>query len=489
MSIAKNYFYNAVYQIINLLIPLITVPYISRVLGSNGVGINAYTNSITQYFILFGTLGIALYGNRAIAYVRDDRTKLSRTFWGIFILKIITTSLTYVIFLCFLQITDQYKGIFLIQSILILAAALDISWLFMGLEDFKKTVVRNLIVRIIGVICIYVFVKTPIDLWKYVFILSVSQLLGQLTLWFYLPKTVQKVKLKWRDVTKHFIPSISLFFPQMAIQIYVVLNKTMLGYFSKTEEVGFFDNADKIVKIALSIVTAMGIVMLPRVSHTFARGDMRKVKEYIYQSFEFASYLSIPMMFGIAGIAKGFTPWFFGPGFEKTGLLICVISPIIVFIAWSNVIGQQYLMPIGKVREFTTSVLAGAIVNFFLNLFLIRYYQSVGTAIATLIAELVVTFVQLWFIRHDIRVIKLLSSAWKYIVSGIIMYSSIHFIGLVLHNGVKTTVIQVFSGIIIYVMLLVLFKSNLNMKLLLLIVGKLRIKSNKLSHRDLDERE
>lgn len=474
MSIAKNYLYNVVYQVINLLIPLITVPYVARALGADGVGINAYTNSIMQYFILFGTIGISLYGNRAIAYVRDNKEALSRTFFGILILKFITTGLAYLVFLLFLNNWSNYQSIFLLQSIYILAATIDISWLYMGLEDFKKTVIRNLMVKIVGVACIFIFVHDYGDLWKYVLILALSQLLGNLSLWMYLPKTIQKVKITWNDIKGHFMPSISLFIPQIAIQIYVVMNKIMLGYLANTSEVGLFDSSEKIIKMTLAVVTAMGVVMLPRMANTFAKGEIEKVKNYLYQSFDFASYLSFPMMFGLAGIANEFAPWFFGPGFEKTALLIFSISPILVFIAWSNVLGQQYLMPVGKVKGYTVSVIVGAIINFILNIFLIQYYQSVGAAIATVGAELAVTLVQLYWVRKTIEYHKLFQSMWKYLFSGILMFVVLRLIGSLLGVGPLTTILQVISGILIYFILLFILKSQMNKKLFSLGLQKLR---------------
>jgi O-antigen/teichoic acid export membrane protein len=465
MSIAKNYIYNVLYQIVTLIIPLITVPYISRTLGSSGVGTNAYTYSIIQYFILFGTIGIGLYGNRAVAYVRDDKQKLSQTFWEIFVLKLITTLIAYLALLFFLNISGRYYVIFMIQSLYIVAAAVDISWLYMGLEDFKKTVVRNLFVRIIGVVCIFIFVQDSSDLWKYVFILGLSQLIGQLTMWVYIPKTVDRIGILKLNVKRHLFSSIALFIPQIAIQVYGILNKTMLGYLSNVNEVGLFDNSDKIVKMILAVVTSLGVVMLPRVSNTFARGESEKVKNYVYESFDFASYLSIPMMFGIAGIAGTFTPWFFGPEFEKTGPLIMIISPIIVFIAWSNVIGQQYLMPVGKVRAFTISVSVGAIVNFIINLLLIRYLQSIGTAIATVIAELCVTAVQFIFVIHIFELRKLFKYLWKYMISGTIMFAIILTMGGMFKAGFISTCLQILVGIIIYVSSLFVLRSKINRKI------------------------
>ncbi|QAA21562.1 flippase [Sporolactobacillus terrae] len=462
MSVAKNYIYNVIYQIFIILVPLITVPYISRTLGSNGIGTYAYTNSVIQYFVLLGTIGVAIYGNRAIAYDRENKEDLSRTFWGIFLMKLITTLCSYGVFIIFLLMVSEYKTIFFLQSIYILSAALDISWLYMGLEDFKKTVVRNIIVKLIGVLSIFIFVKTGTDLWKYVLILGSSELFGQLTMWMYLPRTVNKIKLKWEDIKIHFLPSLSLFIPQIAIQIYLVLNKTMLGFLSNVNEVGYFDNADKIVKLVLAIVTSMGIVMLPRISSTFAKGEKNKVQQYIYKSFEFASYLSIPMMFGIAGIAHEFTPWFFGMEFEKTGTLIWIISPIIVFIAWSNVLGQQYLISVGRTTGYTISVISGALVNFILNLSLIGRFHSIGAAIATLVAEFIVTGVQLIYIHKNLEIRRLFCSTWKFLIAGFIMYGVTRTIGVQLGISAITTFIQIFSGMIVYIILLFGLKSEIN---------------------------
>jgi O-antigen/teichoic acid export membrane protein len=454
-----------IYQVFVLLVPLITIPYISRVLGSHGVGVNAFTNSVIQYFILFGTIGVALYGNRTIAYKRDNKEELSRTFWSIFLLKLITTGLAYIAFLIFMLFVNNYQPIYLIQSIYIISAAFDITWLFMGLEDFKKTVLRNILVKTIGAISIFVFIRTGSDLWKYVMILSMSELIGQLTMWFYLPRTVNRLKVKWRDIRIHFLPAISLFLPQVAIQIYAVLNKNMLGILANTNEVGYFDNADKIIKMVLAVVTAMGVVMLPRVSNMFARGDTKKVKEYLNQSLDFASYLSIPMMFGLAGMALKFAPWFFGIEFYQTGVLMAIISPIVVLIAWSNVVGIQYLMPTGKMRAFTISVTAGAIVNFIFNLILIRPFQSVGTGIATVIAEVTVTFVQLCFIWKDINVSMLCKSLLKYVAAGMLTCVVAQLIGIIMHSGAMMIAAQIIAGAVVYFLMLFVLRSQMNQKI------------------------
>ena len=244
MTIVKNYLYNVGYNILILLTPLLTVPYISRVLGPSGVGINATTNSVITYFLLAGTVGITIYGNREIAFIREDDRKRSQTFWEIEILQIITISIAYLAFCIFLYLQNQLKIYFFYQSFLIIAGAFDISWFFMGLEDFKKTVIRNMIVKLLSVASIFVFVKNSHDVGIYILILSLSQLLGNITLWPYLPKLVYAPKTSELRIFRHLKPSLSLFVPQVATTIYLAVNKTMLWKLDSVTASGYYDYSD-----------------------------------------------------------------------------------------------------------------------------------------------------------------------------------------------------------------------------------------------------
>ncbi|SKA88572.1 Membrane protein involved in the export of O-antigen and teichoic acid [Caloramator quimbayensis] len=476
MSTAKNYLYNVSYQIIIIILPIITVPYISRILGAEGIGINAYTNSIIQYFILFGTIGISLYATRIIAFYRDDKKKLSTTFWSIFYLKLFTTLISYLIFIAFIFIFDiENKNIFLIQSINILNAAIDISWLFIGIEDFKRNVTRNFIVKVISIILIFILIKIKQDLWKYVFINSLSGIVGQLLLWKYAFKIINKEKITFFDIKKHIIPSLKYFLPQIAIQVYVVLDKTMIGLLTNKCEVGFYENADKIVKMALTLVTSVGAVMMPKITNIYASGDFEKIKQYLKKSFDFECYLSIPIMFGLMGISKEFCPWFFGFEFLKTANVIIIISPIIIAIAWSNVLAGQYLIPIGRINQYTISVTLGAITNFILNSFLIPKYASIGAAFATVIAEFVVTGTEIIFIRKDIDLFYFMKDFWKYFLSSLIMYIFVRLIGV--YNGINilTTLLQIIIGVLCYFTMLFILKSDMHIYLIKMIKDKCKI--------------
>lgn len=461
MSVGRNYLYNLIYQILLVFLPIITVPYVTRVLGSNGVGIYAYTSANIQYFILFGTLGIALYGNRTVAYVRDDKEKLSNAFWSILLLKSITTSVVYVIFVIIFSINkNQFNIYYWIQSINIIAAAVDISWLFMGIEDFKKTVTRNLLIKIISMIAIFTLVKTSNDLWIYILITVMSNFLGQAVLWIYVPNVVNYNKISFKDIKKHIIPVLRLFIPTIATQIYCIFDKTLLGYFSSTNEVGFYDMGQKIVYMSLTFITSMGTVMLPRITNIFARGDMKKINVYLIKTFNFTSYISIPMMLGLMSISNGFSSWFFGSGFSKSGSIMMIESPIIILIGWSNVIGIQYMIPLGKVNEITLSVTVGAIVDIMANLLLTKSLFSIGAAISTVLAEIAVTIMQIYLMRDKLPFKEMFEDIWKYSLAGLTMYLIISLFNNLFVYCFVITIIQIIIGIIVYFIMLLILKSN-----------------------------
>lgn len=452
MKVIKNYLYNVGYQVFLLIVPLITVPYTSRVLGSEGIGIHAFTNSIIQYFILFGSIGINLYGNRTIAYNRSNPKKLKVTFWEISIVRMIFISISYLFFLLFVILVGEYQEFYMYQSLLIIAAGFDISWFFMGMEDFKKTVTRNTLVKLISVLLIFLLVKTSEDLDIYILILSGSVLLGNLLLWSYIKPLFGKVKLRTLDLKQHIRPSVSLFIPQIATQVYLILNKTMLGVLTDVDNVAFYEQSDKIVKIILAVVTATGTVMLPRVASVFSKGDNEKVKYYLATSFEFVSFICFPLALGIASISEKFSVWFLGESFRATGPLIAVLSVVIIVIGWSNVLGTQYLLPTNQTKHYTQSVLAGAISNIFLNIFLIKEFGVIGAVVATVISESIVTLVQIYFTKKTIQLSILFGETWKYLLSSIIMFLVVKRLHIAMDGNFMNFIIQIMIGAVIYLL-------------------------------------
>ena len=458
MKVLKNYLYNAGYQILALIVPLITAPYISRVLHPAGVGYNAYTNSIIQYFVLMADLGIAMYGQREIAYVREDPEKMSRTFWEIQFLKFFTTTIAYFAFVIFLHVYDRYTVFLWIQSLNIIGAALDVSWLYQGVEDFKRTVLRNTMVRLLSLALIFILIKKPSDVSLYIFIIAFSNLFGNLTLWPHLRKMLVPVKIKSIHVWHHLWPTIGLFIPQIATSVYLQLNKTMLGVMMGTKYSGFYQNSDTLVKMVLSLATALGTVMLPHMSAAFVKGDKEKMHQLLYKSFDMLSILAFAMTFGIAAISTNLAPFFYGKSFWPVGPAMMIESLVIILIAWSNTIGQQYLVPTNQVKKFGTSVVLGACFNFVTNFAFIDLWGLKCAMWATVASETVVTGYQMGSVRKEIRFAEMFKNTFKYLVAGVVMFIPVYLMNIKLHTSVITLGLEVVIGIIIYIAMILLLK-------------------------------
>lgn len=470
MKVIKNYLYNAGYQLLAVLLPLITAPYVSRVIGAHGIGINTATNSTIQYFILLGSIGIGFYGNREIAYLRSDKEAMSKAFWEIQLLKMTMVTFSYGAFLVYLAFCPVYKEYMLIQSINLVAAAFDISWLYMGLEDFKKTVLKNTMVKLASAAMIFMFVRDAGDTWVYIFVLAISVLGGNLTLWPYIRRTLVKVNFRELHPFRHFRPTVALFIPQIATQVYLVLNKTMLWAMVSSDVAGFYDRSDTLVKLVLTIVTATGTVMLPHVAHAFHEGDIKAVNDMTADSFDFVSCIAIPMFAGLAAIGQKLAPLFFGPQFKPVGMAVCLEAVVIVLIGWSNVVGQQYLLPTDKIKVYTESVVAGAVINLVLNLPFIYLWGLHGAIMATISSEVVVTGYQLWHVRKDLDLGRMFCNVPKYILSSTVMFVIVNQMCVSLNSNTTFLNIillatEVLTGFVSYTLVLLVLRPSILAKL------------------------
>ena len=458
-SIAKNYIYNLIYQMLTILLPFITTPYLSRVLGSEPIGIYGYTISIVTYFILFGTLGISMYGQREIAYMQHDKKLRSKAFWEIIIIRTITLSISILLFFLIFGRKGDYAIYYRILLVQLVANLFDISWLFQGIEEFDKTVIRNLIVKMLSLVLIFVVIKEPKDLWKYFAIYVGAELLGNMTLWLYIPKYLEKIELKKIELKKHLKPTISLFLPQIAIQIYTVLDKTMVGALTgNMNEVGFYEQAQKVVRAALTVVTALQLVMNSRIANAYANKDKKEVKECLEKSFNFVWFLAIPMMFGLIAVAPKFVPWFYGDGFEGVTPILIATAPILVAIGLNGVTGIQYLVQTGKQNIFTLSVTIGAISNVILNLVLIRFFNGVGASIASVCAECIILLIQLKYFKNIFSIIDIFKLSIKCLISGIVMFGVVYVLADQMSVSTINTAIQIIIGGIVYITLLLLMR-------------------------------
>lgn len=451
-KLIKNYIYNTAYQLLVLIAPLITTPYVSRVLGATGIGIYSYAQSIATYFVLVGAIGTTLYGQREIAFVQTDPVKRTAVFWEITVIRIVAVCVCTVIYCLTFASHGQYAEVYRILTLEVIATALDVSWFFMGMENFKLTVIRNTIIKLVGIILVFLLVKTPDDVNRYTLCLTLPVFLGNVSLWPSLRKyLVKQTSPLLPGIPRHIQPVLLLFLPQIATEVYTVLDKTMIGAIcADIAQVGFYTQAQKIVKIVLTIITSLGTVMLPAMSAAFANNQKDKIVDSISVAFRFIFLLSSAMLFGLLAVSRRFVPIFFGKGYDLVVPLMAVISPILVIIGISNVIGKQYLLPTLQQKAYTISIVSGAGMNLILNGLLIRPFGAIGASIATVFAELAVALVQIWFVRGQLPLKTCLKPLPKYLVFGLVMFAAVKFVDYSLPQGILGLAAMILVGIIVY---------------------------------------
>ncbi len=464
-KIIKNYLYNILFQIVKMSVPLILVPYTIKHLSFSMLGINDYAGTIATYFIMLGSLGVNIYGNREIARKRNDKDKLSTTFFEILSMQIINTIIALVFYLSYVTLfVKANREVFYLFSIMIVASAIDITWFFQGIENFKTISLRNIIVKITGMFLIFLFVKKPDDIYIFILINSVTELLSCFVLFLSLKKYIYFKIINIKDVYQnHFKNSFDLFIPTVAISVYTMLDQTMLGYLIDDKSyVSIYKTSQGFVKIFLYFITSIGQVILPRISNIISndKDSDEKVLSFLNITTKVALFLSLPLTFGLVSLSPSFISWYI-PNEPKIISVIQVTSFIIVLISLSNVCGIQYLIPSGNNKAYTNSVVGGAIVNFVLNLFFIQKYYALGACIATVIAETVVTSIQYIYLRKKIKLEFFTFNNFKYLIASLIMAIVVYFIGIKLEQNIITNIVQIISGFIIYIIILISLKEEL----------------------------
>lgn len=456
-SIKKNFLYNVFYQILIMFVPLVTTPYISRILGSEGIGQFSYAYSVASYYVMFIMLGLNNYGNRTIAKVRDDREQLRKVFWSIYFMQGILGFFICCIYFIYCGFISKTFDISFVVGLYVVSACFDINWFFFGMEKFRFTVIRNTIIKILSAISIFIFVKESSDVIIYCLIMTLATLIGQLSLWPYIFKEIRFYKPQFSEVIVHIKPNLFLFLTVIAVSLFKVFDKIMLGLMATKAEVGFYESSEKIIQIPISLITALGTVMLPRMTNMIANKDLYSHK-LLYYSILFAMFISTSLSFGIMCISKQFVPLFYGESFEKCISLFVILLPSCLFLAFANVIRTQYLLPHQMDTAYVVSAFLGAGVNIIINLLLINKCGAVGAAIGTFFAEGTVCFYQVWQVRKFLPIGKYIRESIPFIMSGIIMYLVLFNFEIKGWSLFQLLLIKILLGIAIYlVVLIVLF--------------------------------
>ena len=458
MKVIKNYLYNLSYQILTIILPIVTVPYVTRIFTSEALGNYVFYNSIVSYFSLFAMLGIGVYGTKQIAAASD----VSSTFWNIYAIQLIASILSIFVYIIVVFSIPQMEGIVpLIVGITLFANMMDISWLFSGKEDFKKITIRNVVIRVIGVISIFTFVKSSDDLYLYVFLIVIFDFLGQFVMWVPAKKFIKRPSFNTRIMKKNLHPIVLLFLPQVAISLYVVLDRTLLGLLGSYSDVGIYEQGQKLVSILLKVVSSLGVVMLPRVANLLSERRDKEAQNMVKFSFILYNLIIFPMIFGLIAVNEVFVKLFLGQNFQDVKYVLYVIVFNIMFVGWTNILGYQVLVVRNKNKEFMLSTTIPAFVSVAVNIAVIPFFGYIGASITSVVVEILVFAIQWYYSRNIINKNLLFNKDLaKIICSSLVMFGAVMLCKMTLGlDGIIGLIIYLAVGGISYLGMIFLLKT------------------------------
>jgi O-antigen/teichoic acid export membrane protein len=404
-SIKKNLFYNVLLSLSQILFPLITFPYISRVLNPTGFGIVSFADSFTQYFILLAALGVPVYGVREVAKIRHDKTKLSKLFSELLIINIISTLcclLLYLVLILTLDRLNENQSIFFIGCGILVSNVFLVEWFFLGLEDFQYIVKRTIVFRLLITIFIFLTVNSPEDkIWYYGITFLFYPLSGIANM-VYAQRFIN-VSYRGLHFKKHIKPLIFIFSTTIVISMYAILDNIILGFLTNETYVGYYAVSLRISKFSLAIVGALGLVLIPRLSAIFQKENRSEALSLLNKSVQYVIIFSVPISLGILMMSPELIMVFSGESYTPAITSLRVLSFIVVIIGFAQIFSQQILIPMDKERYIFKSVLAGVVVSLSLNFLLIPIYRHNGAAISNVVTELIVTIMLYNYTRKFLR--------------------------------------------------------------------------------------
>lgn len=456
-SVKKNFLYSSAYQLLVAVAPLVTTPYLSRVIGAEGNGIFTYTQSITNYFVLLAVMGMSTYGVRAIAEHATDRVERSRVFWEAFGMQALIGIVVFASYVCYALVWGrEYLGLFALWGMWVLGSALDVTWLLWGMQEFRIPTIRNFCTRLASIVLIFVLVRSPNDVWGYVAAISGAFLANALLVWPVVLRYVDWVRPTRKGMLSHLGPNVTLFIPVIATSLYTIMDKVMLGSMAGMGQTGLYDYAEKVSKMPMGVITALGAVVLPKMTTVIAEGRTEEARSLVATTMWFMQACALALAFGIAAVAPGFCPVFFGEGFEGSIVLLRILCVIVPLICATNVMGVQWMLPTKRDRLFTASVATGAVVNVAVNYFAIPAAGALGASVATVAAEVAVLVFQAWVVRVELPLATFARGALPFVAVGAVMLVAIRAFAGVLGASAATVgglVAEIVLGAAVYLVL------------------------------------
>ncbi len=456
-----NILYNAVYQIFIVLVPLITVPYLSRVLGPKTYGIYSSVNNTVQFLMIFCILSVSYVGMRTISRTRTYGTpqELTNAFWGLWYFQGIAGIITILVTVFVATVFHvQYWFYILLMVPYLISAQVDISWFFQGLADFGRVVLKNMAVKLVSVVLILLWVKSPADLWKYLLIMSVSTMLGSFVFWFDIWRYVGKPVAHFYKFKQTAIAIGTLMIPQIATQIYTSLDKPILGWFSNSTQVSFYDNSQRISNMILGVITSISLVIMPKMASEGKKAQKIVMKKSLEATVMLGTLFAVIIMAN----TKQFVPFFFGNKYVPMTPLMFWFTLTIIMIPTGGVFANQFALANQRDKDYAVPVVIGAILEIVLSYLLDRPYGAGGAMIAILITEAVVLILRLWVVRDGYEFSYVFHDVPKYLLIAVLTLAIGMFMPNIIPSAFFNMAFKSIVMLIIYLTLMFLFKLDFN---------------------------
>lgn len=398
---AKNYLYNLLLTLANLLFPILSFPYVSRVLGPGGIGTAQFVFSFAQYFALIANFGIPVYGMKEIARYRDYKEGRSKVFSELMVIYMLTSVCLSAFYLGAINLFPYFsadKQMFNAALLLILIGFSYVEWAYTGMEEFKSIALRSVLFKVIGLLLMFVFIKSKADYPRYLYLMMFS-FLGNNILSLFLLRGKLKLTFSNLNLKQHVVPLLFIFGTTIAASMYADSDTVLLGFLSDKKTVGLYTAAVKLSKISIPIVTSMGVILMPKIAKFFAEQNMAAAQYTLDQTFRFLVFCGIPIAFGLSFLAPEFIAVFSGVQFTAATQSMQILSVLPFIIGFAHMLLFLILVPAGRNREMFVSVLGGLITSLILNFVLVPPLKQVGSAIANIASEVVVMALYFYFIK------------------------------------------------------------------------------------------
>lgn len=476
-SLTQNLIFQFLYQGVTLVIPLILSPYLSRTLQETALGEYTYVHSIAYYFVVAANLGILKHGQRVISQSVNDEIRLRKTFWSLFSIHAIVSAIVFAVYILLVSLmANNNSDLFYIESLYVLSALFDVTWLFYGLENFKSVVIKNAGIKLLECILVFCFVKSASDVWIYTLITAGGLLAGQLVM---IPQAIRSVKpitFSKKDILIHMKPMLLLSITVIASTLYTAFDKTLLGLMSSKEDVAFYDYANRIVHLPATFIMVIGTVLFPRACRLAAQGDTEGQKRFMNYSFFFSVFIGVGAMFGLTAVGELLAVVYYGKSFAICGRAMMALSPMALLIGTGDVVRTQYMIPNGMDKQYTISIVLNAVANLIFSIVLIPVLGIYGAIVGTLVAELSGVCFQVVCCRKHIDFKNMAKNIISFMIIGLIMFGTIKVVGLWTSENLVGLVVQIALGLISYTAMTVVYVLLFEKNVKNLLMSKLRSK-------------